>query len=92
MTTGMTLLIVVIVVALLVAAAFMFRRPERPLPEIICPNMNCGYKGTVCRQEQQSAIVWLVLFCCGVWPAFLYEALVPKYKYSCPECKTKLEM
>ena len=92
MTTGMTLLIVVAVVAYLLFCLYVFRRPERPLPKIICPNMNCGYKGTVCRQKQRSGIVCLFLFLCGVWPAILYGFLVPEYKYSCPECKTKLEL
>jgi len=72
-----------------------YKRDERERQnerlDIVCINANCGYKGKPYFERQRSVLVFWFLFLCGIWPAILYYVIVKEFKYSCPQCKMKLE-
>lgn len=53
---------------------------------IICPNPNCGYKGTAKRKARGSALVGLILLCFFILPGLLYFMFKGGYRYTCPQC------
>ncbi len=69
----------------------VMHREERML-EIVCTNANCGYRGKPSYKKQRSDLVGIFLFFCYVIPGIVYYIAMPKYKYWCPKCKTKLNI
>jgi hypothetical protein len=55
-------------------------------PKIICPNMNCGYRGRAKRKGKGSIIVAIILFFFGILPGIIYIACKSGYNYFCPNC------
>ena len=91
-----TVMMVVIIVALVIGAVYagfgtgQMKRQE--ITDVICTNTNCGYKGEPGRKKQFSYIVFSGLLLCGILPAIVYAVAVPRYKYWCPECQTRLKI
>ena len=54
--------------------------------KIICPNQNCGYKGSAKKKSRGSTVIGLILLCFGILPGILYFMLKSGYNYSCPQC------
>jgi len=75
---------------LVIICNLRWSKEDEDLPEIVCINANCGYKGNPCCERQRSDLILLFLFFCGIWPAIVYYLAVPKYKYTCPQCEMKL--
>jgi hypothetical protein len=59
-------------------------------PPIICPNPNCGYKGTPARQTTGSLGMLLILFFLGVLPGILYALMCYRTQVICPKCGIKI--
>lgn len=91
-----TIMMAVMVVALVIGAVYAGTRTERMtrenMPEIICTNTNCGFKGKPGREKQRSNLVLVFLFCLWIIPGIAYAVFVPRYRYWCPECQTKLKI
>lgn len=88
------LVVIIAVVAIgAVYAIYGIKLKKSPdMPQIICANTNCGYKGEPRRKKQFSVIVFLGLSLLWLLPGIVYAILVPQYKYWCPECKAKLSV
>lgn len=65
------------------------RRPLRQ-GEIICPNPNCGYRGTPRRVARGSSIVAIVLLLFFLLPGLIYVMFKGGYRYYCPRCGTQI--
>lgn len=91
-----TVLMYVVIAAIVVGVVYAIigykKKPEKELPEIICTNANCGYKGKPSREKQRSTLVFVFLFIMWMLPGIVYYLLVPEFKYWCPECQTKLKI
>ena len=61
-----------------------------PQKQIICPNVNCGFRGIAKAKARGSTIVGLFLLCCFILPGLLYFMLMGGYRYSCPQCGMQL--
>jgi type I restriction enzyme M protein len=57
---------------------------------IICPNVNCGYRGNGLRKAKGSKIVMLLLLLLWVLPGVLYALLYNGYSVVCPRCGLKV--
>ena len=53
---------------------------------MICPNVNCGYKGEAKKTARGSTAVGLLLCCFFLLPGILYFMFKSGYRYSCPKC------
>ncbi|MCG2710686.1 MAG: hypothetical protein L6246_10280 [Thermodesulfovibrionales bacterium] len=57
-----------------------------PRKKIICPNVNCKYRGIAKATKRGSILVGLFLLCILILPGLLYFAFMDGYNYSCPKC------
>ena len=57
---------------------------------IICPNQNCGYRGTGREQGARSGCLLVVLLCLGILPGILYLLFFGKPGIVCPKCGMKI--
>jgi hypothetical protein len=56
------------------------------IPSIICPNVNCGYRGIARAEKRGSTVLGiLLLFLCFV-PGVLYFIFRRGYRFYCPKC------
>lgn len=53
---------------------------------MICPNVNCGYRGPAKRRKRGSVLLGLLLCLFGLVPGVLYFIFRSGYRYSCPRC------
>ena len=58
--------------------------------KIICPNMNCRYRGKGKPIGGANALLFLILFCLGILPGILYLMCCPKRGTICPKCGTRI--
>jgi hypothetical protein len=58
--------------------------------DIICPNVNCGYKGPGDKRANGSRIVLIFLLLFFVLPGILYLFFARGYSICCPRCKMKV--
>jgi len=54
--------------------------------EIICPNVNCGYKGLPKKIHRGSTALGLLLCLFFIVPGILYFMFKSGYRYFCPKC------
>jgi len=89
-----TFLMIVLVGAVIIGIVYAGIRQEKTdrenIPEVICTNTNCGYRGKPGREKQRSTLVFVFLFCMWILPGIVYAILVPRYRYWCPQCQMKL--
>ena len=57
---------------------------------MICPNVNCGYKGKIQKKARGSVIIGLILCCCFLLPGILYFMFMSGYRYYCPKCRMQV--
>ncbi len=60
------------------------------LKEIICPNQNCGYKGSPKKVARGNALVGIILLLFFLLPGILYFMFKSGYRYICPQCGMQL--
>ncbi|MBI2839651.1 MAG: hypothetical protein HYX75_15170 [Acidobacteria bacterium] len=53
---------------------------------IICPNPNCGYRGTPRREARGSALLGCFLMFLFLLPGIFYFMLKSGWRYYCPRC------
>lgn len=53
---------------------------------IICPNVNCGYRGPARRQARGNRVVLILLLVFFVVPGLLYLLFFRGWRYYCPRC------
>jgi hypothetical protein len=91
-----TFWMIVIIGLVVLGAVYAGTRPQtqnsKDIQEIICTNTNCGYKGKPGREKYRSNIVLVFLFCLWIIPGIAYAVFVPRYRYWCPQCQTKLKI
>ena len=56
-----------------------------------CPNPGCGYKGKPRKKENFSALLCIILLCCGVVPGILYLLVPWGCRYFCPKCGIEIK-
>ena len=57
---------------------------------MICPNVNCGYKGQIKKEARGSVIIGLILCCFFLLPGILYFMFKSGYRYYCPKCRMQV--
>lgn len=57
---------------------------------IICPNNNCGYRGTGKEQGGKSGCLFIILLFLGIIPGILYLLYCGKPSVICPKCGMKI--
>ena len=60
--------------------------PVAKPPGMICPNVNCGYRGDPKKKARGSLIVGCVLCLFFLLPGLIYFMLRSGYRYLCPQC------
>lgn len=58
--------------------------------KIICPNVNCGYRGKGKKVGGVNALLFLILFCFGILPGILYALCCKKPGTICPRCGQRI--
>ncbi|MGB5217568.1 MAG: hypothetical protein WBN66_04640 [Smithella sp.] len=53
---------------------------------IICPNVNCGYKGEAKKIRRGSTLIGLILCLFFLIPGIIYFIIKSGYRYTCPKC------
>lgn len=54
--------------------------------DIICPNVNCNYKGAPKIRSKFNWLIFIVLLFLGVIPGIIYMAIATGHTLSCPQC------
>lgn len=65
---------------------------KRSIRSIICPNVNCGYKGEAKRTPRGSTAVGFILCLFFLLPGILYFMFKSGYRYSCPQCGMQIRV
>lgn len=57
---------------------------------IICPNLNCGYRGSGVKSGGSSGCLLIILLLLGILPGILYLLFCGKPGIVCPKCGMKI--
>ncbi len=78
------------VVVLLIFLFVLYVWYKRKANQIICPNVNCNYRGTGKASGGKSLIVLILLLCLGIIPGLIYLFWPIDKHLGCPRCKTRV--
>jgi hypothetical protein len=77
---------VIIFIGLLYFAYQYNKKKETIDKTIICPNVNCGYKGEAKKIPRGSTVIGLILCLFFIIPGIIYFIIKSGYRYTCPKC------
>jgi chromate transport protein ChrA len=83
-------LIILISVVVLIVRAYRRSPKERESTEIICPNVNCGYKGVANKESRGSWIAAFILLWLFVLPGLIYIIFFQGFRVKCPKCNLQV--
>ncbi len=78
---------IIVIVILVVIVYAWYKRGEN---QIICPNVNCGYRGTGKTSGGKSLIVLILLLCLGIIPGLIYLFWPSSQHLGCPRCNMRV--
>ena len=84
------LIILISVVGLIVRAYRRSQKKKRDSQEIICPNVNCGYKGVANIESRGSWSVAFILLGLFLLPGFIYIIFFQGFRVKCPKCNLQV--
>lgn len=58
--------------------------------DIICPNQNCGFKGSPKVRSAYNPVIGILLLICGIVPGLIYMAITGVKVY-CPKCNMQVD-
>lgn len=80
----MNLFIIILIVIATSAVAMAIA--ERKNRKIICPNMNCCYRGMGKVSGGKSLLIFILLLFLGIIPGLIYLLWPHRKSISCPQC------
>ena len=80
----------VIIIAILVLFLRHLNKTKEEANFIVCPNPNCGYRGSGKPAGSKSGCLLIILLCLGIIPGLIYLLFFGKSGIICPRCGIRI--